>query len=110
MRQSGSLTVRVDERRRGDNREHNLTGKKLRTAFALTAIILLIELAGGVASHSLALLSDAGHVLTDIFALGLAWFATLQAGRPADANKTYGCHRTGILAAVSQRHGRQRHG
>jgi cobalt-zinc-cadmium efflux system protein len=89
---------------------HNVTGKKLRTAFALTAITLLIELADGVASHSLALLSDAGHVVTDSSALGLAWLATLQAGRPADANKTYGCHRTGILAAVSQRHGRQRHG
>lgn len=79
---------------------HNLTGNKLRTAFALTAVILIVELVGGIASHSLALLSDAGHVLTDIFALGLAWFATVQADRPADAQKTYGYHRTGILAAL----------
>jgi cobalt-zinc-cadmium efflux system protein len=77
-----------------------MTGSKLRTAFLLTVVILLVELAGGVLSHSLALLSDAGHVLTDIFALGLAWFATNQAGRPADAGKTYGYHRTGILAAL----------
>lgn len=80
---------------------HNLTGNRLRTAFVLTAIILLVELAGGILSHSLALLSDAGHVLTDIFALGLAWFATIQADRPADARKTYGYHRTGILTALA---------
>ena len=78
-----------------------MTGKRLRSAFLLTAIILAVELAGGIASHSLALLSDAGHVLTDIFALGLAWFATAQAERPADARKTYGYHRTGILAALA---------
>jgi len=59
-----------------------------------------VELAGGLVSHSLALLCDAGHVLTDLFALGLAWFATVQARRPADASKTYGYHRTGILTAL----------
>lgn len=79
---------------------HSMTRAKLRTAFALTAIILLVELTGGFLSHSLALLSDAGHVFTDIIALGLAWFATMQAERPADANKTFGYHRTGILAAL----------
>lgn len=86
---------------------HTIVGKKepdpterLRTAFLLTALILVVELTGGVLSHSLALLSDAGHVLTDIFALGLAWFATVQADRPADASKTYGYHRTGILTAL----------
>ena len=85
----------------GHDHVHTMTGSKLRTAFALTAVILLVELAGGLLSHSLALLSDAGHVLTDIFALGLAWFATVQAERPADAGKTYGYHRTGILAALA---------
>src|SRR5260370_37279258 len=38
-------------------------------------------------------------MLTDVVALGLAWFAAVQAGRPADARKTFGYHRTGILAA-----------
>ena len=80
---------------------HGMTRSKLRTALVLTAVILLVELAGGLLSHSLALLSDAGHVFTDIVALGLAWFATIQAGRPADASKTYGYHRTGILAALA---------
>lgn len=79
---------------------HAMTGAKLRTAFVLTAVILIVELTGGFLSHSLALLSDAGHVFTDIIALGLAWFATAQAERPADAHKTFGYHRTGILAAL----------
>lgn len=85
----------------GHDHAHGMTGKRLRTAFLLTAIILVVELAGGIASHSLALLSDAGHVLSDIFALGLAWFATAQAERPADASRTYGYHRIGILAALA---------
>src|SRR5437867_12103560 len=69
-------------------------------ALALTLGILVIELAGGLLSHSLALLSDAGHVLTDVFALGLAWFAVEQPKRPADQRRTYGYHRVGILAAL----------
>jgi cobalt-zinc-cadmium efflux system protein len=78
-----------------------MTGSKLRAAFLLTALILVVELVGGLVSHSLALLSDAGHVLTDIIALGLAWFAIIRAERPVDARNTYGYHRTGILAALA---------
>lgn len=80
---------------------HDMTRNRLRLAFGLTALILVIEVAGGALAHSLALLSDAGHVLTDLVALGLAWFAALQAERPANASKTYGYHRTGILAALA---------
>jgi len=72
----------------------------LKVALALTCGILVIELAGGLVSHSLALLSDAGHVLTDVFALGLAWFAVAQANRPADLRRSYGYHRVSILAAL----------
>ena len=75
-------------------------GGKLRLALGLTLGILLIELAGGLYSHSLALLSDAGHVLTDVFALGLAWFALEQSRRPADQRRSYGYQRVGILAAL----------
>jgi cobalt-zinc-cadmium efflux system protein len=75
------------------------SGPRLRLALGLTLAVLLVELAGGVLSHSLALLSDAGHVMTDVFALGLAWFAVEQAKRPADRRRTYGYHRVGILAA-----------
>jgi cobalt-zinc-cadmium efflux system protein len=76
------------------------TGGRLRLALGLTLGILLIEFAGGLLSHSLALLSDAGHVLTDVFALGLAWFAVEQSRRPADQRRTYGYQRVGILAAL----------
>src|SRR5438270_2414455 len=84
----------------GHNHAHGMAKQTLRLAFFLTMIILAAELIGGYLSNSLALLSDAGHVLTDIFALGLAWFATAQAERPADASKTFGYHRVGILAAL----------
>lgn len=72
----------------------------LKRALLLTCVILGVEFAGGVLSHSLALLSDAGHVLTDVFALGLAWFAIEQAKRPADQRRSYGYHRVSILAAL----------
>ena len=72
----------------------------LKLALALTCVVLAVELVGGLASHSLALLSDAGHVLTDVFALGLAWFAVAQANRPADRRRSYGYHRVSILAAL----------
>jgi cobalt-zinc-cadmium efflux system protein len=75
-------------------------GPALKVALALTCLVLLVELVGGLVSHSLALLSDAGHVLTDVFALGLAWFAVSQANRPADARRSYGYHRVSILAAL----------
>ncbi len=84
----------------GHDHTQGMAKQTLRLAFFLTLIILAAELAGGIVSHSLALLSDAGHVLTDIFALGLAWFATGQAEKPANARKTFGYHRVGILAAL----------
>src|SRR5437868_616686 len=80
--------------------ERVITGDRLRLALGLTLGVLLIELAGGLYSHSLALLSDAGHVLTDVFALGLAWFALEQSRRPADQRRSYGYQRVGILAAL----------
>jgi cobalt-zinc-cadmium efflux system protein len=75
-------------------------GSNLKRALALTVVILLVEFAGGLASHSLALLSDAGHVLTDVFALGLAWFAMEQSKRPADQRRSYGYQRVSLLAAL----------
>jgi cobalt-zinc-cadmium efflux system protein len=78
----------------------NDRGDLLKAALGLTLGVLLIEFAGGLLSHSLALLSDAGHVLTDVFALGLAWFAVEQSKRPADQRHTYGYQRASILAAL----------
>jgi cobalt-zinc-cadmium efflux system protein len=82
-----------------DDHTTHMTGGRLRQAFLLTAFILLVEFAAGLVSHSIALLADAGHILTDVFALGLAWFAVIQATRPADLRRTYGYQRVGILAA-----------
>lgn len=84
----------------GGRHSHELTGRALRLALVLTTLVLVLEVAGGLASGSLALLSDAGHVLTDVVALGLAWFAVAQARRPADVRRTYGYHRVGILVAL----------
>src|SRR5712691_13051776 len=84
----------------GHDHTHGMAKQTLRLAFFLSMIILATEVVGGYLANSLALLSDAGHVITDIFALGLAWFATAQAERPSDAHKTFGYHRVGILAAL----------
>lgn len=72
----------------------------LRLALALTALILAVEVAGGVLSHSLALVADAGHVLTDVGALAMSLFAVRQAHRPANQTRTFGYHRTGIIVAL----------
>ena len=85
----------------GHNHAQGMAKQSLRLAFFLTMLILVAELVGGFVANSLALLSDAGHVVTDIFALGLAWFAVTQAERPSNARKTFGYHRVGILAALA---------
>ncbi|MDR3543818.1 MAG: cation diffusion facilitator family transporter [Desulfosporosinus sp.] len=77
------------------------TGAKLKWAFFATFFILTVEVVGGTFANSLALLSDAGHVLTDVAALGLAWFAAVQAQKAPTLSKTFGYHRTGILAALA---------
>ncbi len=71
------------------------------TALALTALILIVEVAGGVVTHSLALLSDAAHVLLDMLALGMSYVALRLAARPADDRHTYGYHRFEVLAALA---------
>lgn len=66
----------------------------------LTGGFLLIEVAGGLLTGSLALLADAGHMLTDVGSLGLALFAIWIAARPPTPSKTYGYYRVEILAAL----------
>ena len=68
-------------------------------AAVLTGGFMLAEVAGGLLTGSLALLADAGHMLTDFAALGLSWFAFRLARRPADWSRTYGFDRFSILAA-----------
>lgn len=74
--------------------------RRLAISFQVTLFILLAEVAGGLLSNSLALLSDAGHVLTDAFALGLSLIASRISRRPSDYRATYGYQRVGLLAAV----------
>jgi cobalt-zinc-cadmium efflux system protein len=75
--------------------------RRLFWAGLLTAGTMLAEAIGGVYSGSLALLADAGHMLTDAAALGLAWLAVRVAARPADWKRTYGFQRFEVLAAFA---------
>jgi cobalt-zinc-cadmium efflux system protein len=68
---------------------------------SLTVAYMVAEVIGGLLSGSLALLADAGHMLSDAAALGLALFAMWIAQRPPTARATYGYHRTEILAALA---------
>ncbi len=77
------------------------TVTRLRAAIALTALFVVVEGAAGILSHSLALLSDAGHNLTDTLALVLSLWAFELARRPSTAERTFGLHRAGILAALA---------
>lgn len=74
---------------------------RLTTVLVLTTIYMLAEVMGGLWTGSLALVADAGHMLTDVFGLGMALAAIWFAQRPATAAKTYGFYRTEILAAVA---------
>jgi len=69
-------------------------------AVALTAAVLVAEVVGGIWAHSLALLSDAAHVFTDLVSLGLSLGALLIAARPVSKEHTYGWHRAEVLSAV----------
>jgi cobalt-zinc-cadmium efflux system protein len=73
---------------------------KMKTAFVLTWMIFVVEVIGGWLSHSLALLSDAGHVITDLAAIGLSLYAMNQAKKPSNERMTFGYYRAGILAAL----------
>ena len=73
---------------------------RLKLALAISGIYFFAELIGGFLTNSLALLSDAGHMLSDIAALALSLFAFRIAKRPATVSSTYGYHRAEILAAL----------
>lgn len=77
-----------------------LTGRRLAWSVVLTLAFVLGEAVAGVLSHSLALLSDAGHNFADALALILSGYALWIARKPADAERTYGYHRVGILTAL----------
>ena len=74
--------------------------KGLRIAIGITAVILLLEFFGGLATNSLALLSDAGHMLSDVSSLIFSLLAMWLAAKPPTADKHYGYSRVEILAAL----------
>jgi cobalt-zinc-cadmium efflux system protein len=73
--------------------------RKLRLALAVTIVVLVAEVVGGILSNSLALLADAGHMLTDVAALALSLFVSWFSMRPETPRRTYGYVRLEILAA-----------
>src|SRR3954470_3857614 len=75
--------------------------RRLLLAFALTAVTMCGEAAGGWWSGSLALLADAGHMLVDAFALLVAWAGAHFARRPADALRSFGYARLEVLVGYS---------
>lgn len=75
--------------------------RRLRFAFVLTTLVLILEAVGGLLTGSVALLADAGHMLTDAGSLGIALFAARLSARPRTARKSYGYGRAEILAALA---------
>src|SRR5260221_8570674 len=72
----------------------------LRVSLVVTAAYIVLLVIAGIRSHSLALLSEAGHNLSDLLALLLSLVAVYLQSRPPSSTKTYGYHRAGVLAAL----------
>jgi cobalt-zinc-cadmium efflux system protein len=78
---------------------HAANERSVAIAGLLTGVFMLVEIAGGALSGSLALLADAGHMLTDFASLALAWLGFRLARQPADWRRTYGFDRFSVLVA-----------
>ena len=85
-----------------DHHHHHFESSqsRLRLAFWTQAAFFVVELVGGILSNSLALLADAGHMMSDVAALGLSLLALRWALRRPTAQKTFGYHRLEILVAL----------
>ncbi len=81
-------------------KKSSLASRGLFLSTLVTSAIFLVELVGGLISGSLALLADAGHMFTDVFALLVSSLAVWVAAKPATKNRTYGLYRIEILAAL----------
>jgi len=75
------------------------TSRVLKLSLAVTAVYIILLVIAGLRAHSLALLSEAGHNLSDFFALLLSWGAVFLQTRAPNARKTFGYNRAGVLAA-----------
>ena len=76
------------------------TFQRLTISLLITLAFVIVEVLAGLFAHSLALLTDAAHNLTDVLALGLTGWAVWITSKPAHSGKTYGYHRAGILVAL----------
>jgi len=85
----------------GHNHTREASRRNLAIALGLTAGYMVVELVGGIMANSLSLLADAGHMVTDAGAIGLALLAMWVAGRPASIARTFGLHRTEVLAVLA---------
>ncbi|QKX02586.1 cation diffusion facilitator family transporter [Wolbachia endosymbiont of Dirofilaria (Dirofilaria) immitis] len=82
------------------NGKHSIAeSRRLIHSIIIVAITMFMEVIGGIISHSLALLSDAGHMLIDLFALVLSWIAHKFSTKKSDLQRSYGYHRLQIIAA-----------
>ena len=94
------MTVQhIHQPTKSDNKAYSSTQRNLLIVLSITAGVMIAEIIGGLLANSLALLSDAGHMLTDILALGLSIVAMRFAQKPPTASKTFGFYRLEILAA-----------
>ncbi|MBW1766549.1 MAG: cation transporter [Deltaproteobacteria bacterium] len=84
---------------KSNSRTSSSNQRNLLIVLSITALVMIAEIIGGLLANSLALLSDAGHMLTDILALGLSIVAMRFAQKPPTASKTFGFYRLEILAA-----------
>jgi cobalt-zinc-cadmium efflux system protein len=92
----------MTENPKNDHAHDHRTGasvRRLKIALGITAVYMVVEAVGGWLTNSLALIADAGHMLTDVAALSLTLFAFWFGARPATPKKTYGYYRFEILAA-----------
>jgi cobalt-zinc-cadmium efflux system protein len=87
------------EHSHGPRHRHAANERSVAIAAALTGAFMLAEIAGGLISGSLALLADAGHMLTDFASLALAWLGFRLTRQPADWRRTYGFDRFSVLVA-----------
>ena len=85
----------------GHSHTREASRRNLAIALGLAAGYMVVDLVGGIMANSLSLLADAGHMVTDAGAIGLALLAMWVAGRPASIERTFGLHRTEVLAALA---------
>ncbi len=97
----GSHSHRHDDAASARNGADANNERRMGLAAALTGGFMFAEVAGGIVAGSLALLADAGHMLTDFASLALAWFGFRLARRPADWKRTYGFDRFQVLIAFA---------